>query len=103
MPWNGERVASAENKGAPSRPINPCRRPCFEPVGETPTGATETVALPIFNGLVPPYFPALQPPSIRNAVPVTKADSSLARYNAAAAISSGRAMRPSACVEAISS
>ena len=48
------------------------------------------------------YFPALQPPSIRKAVPVTKADSSLARYRAAAAISSGVPILPSACVEAIS-
>ena len=30
----------------------PCRRPGFKPVGETPTGVTETVVLPIFNGMV---------------------------------------------------
>src|SRR5690606_3455872 len=44
------------------------------------------------------YFPALKPPSIMNSLPVTKAASSLAKYTAAAAISSGLPMRPSACV-----
>ncbi len=41
------------------------------------------------------------PPSIMNADPVTNAASSLARYNTAAAISSGRPIRPTAWVEDI--
>ena len=42
------------------------------------------------------------PPSIANAEPVTNDASSLARYKAAAAISSGFPIRPMACVAAIS-
>ncbi len=48
------------------------------------------------------HFPVLQPPSISRLEPVTMAEMSAARYNAAAAISSGRAMRPVSCVDAIS-
>src|SRR5438045_8487458 len=49
------------------------------------------------------HFPAVHPPSRISVDPVTKADSSLARYTAAAAISSGFPIRRSACVAAISS
>jgi hypothetical protein len=48
------------------------------------------------------YFPTLQPPSIRKSVPVTNEDSSDARYKAAWAISTGLAILPNACVDAIS-
>ena len=48
------------------------------------------------------YLPALQPPSMMKSLPVMKEASSLARYSAAAAISSGRPIRPNAWVEAIS-
>ena len=48
------------------------------------------------------YFPADQPPSTSRLDPVTIDDSSAARYSAAAAISSGRAIRPLNWIEAIS-
>jgi hypothetical protein len=46
---------------------------------------------------IPACFPALQPPSIINALPVTIALSSAARYRAAAATSSGFAILPLSC------
>ena len=48
------------------------------------------------------YRPALNPPSMMSDDPVTKAAASLARYTAAAAISSGRPIRPIGWVAAIS-
>ena len=48
------------------------------------------------------YFPALQPPSIISALPVTIALSSAARYSAAAATSSGFAILPLSWVDAMS-
>src|SRR4051812_47184496 len=49
------------------------------------------------------HFPAVHPASIISSVPVTNALASLARYSAAAAISSGFAIRLSNCVLTICS
>src|SRR5262249_41671875 len=69
----------------------------------TPDGARRQQCLKRQDGAtIHRYSPALNPPSMISADPVTNAASSLARYAAAAAISSGRPMRPTACADAIS-
>src|SRR6266581_8831710 len=72
------------------------------PARETHRGDGAFAALYRCAGEINPYFPALKPPSMMNSAPVTNADSSLAKYSAAAAISSGLPMRPTACVADIS-